>query len=292
MEDYSDWIKAGKISAAARDYGKKIATPGTPLLEIAEKIEAKIYELDGKTAFPVNLSLNHIAAHYTPTKNDVTLFNEGDILKIDVGASFNGAIGDTALTVGNNKELINASKDALDAAIKLCTPGTELREIGKAIRETINSYGFQPITNLSGHGLARYKVHHGISIPNYDNGDKTKLIDGQTIAIEPFATNGEGQVIESIASNIYRLVNKKPTRMPVARKVIEFVDREYKTLPFARRWVENAVPGSAIAFQPLVREGILHSYGQLPEKSKGLVSQHEHTIIVGEKPIVTTLSED
>ena len=292
MEDFSDWIKAGKIAAEARDYGKSIAKPCISLLELADKIEAKIFELGGKTAFPVNLSLNHIAAHYTPTLNDKTLYNEGDILKIDVGASFNGAVGDTALTVGNNKELILASKEALAAAIKLCTPGTELREIGKVVRETINSHGFQPVTNLTGHGLARYVVHFGISVPNYDNGDRTKLFDGQTIAIEPFATEGQGRITEGGISNIYRLISKKPTRSPVGRKVIEFVNKEYKTLPFAKRWVEKAVPSSGLIFQSLVREGILHSYGQLPEISKGLVSQHEHSIIVGDKPIVTTLLKD
>ena len=219
------------------------------------------------------------------------MFKEGDILKIDVGASFNGAVGDTAITVGENKELINASKDALMEAIRLCAPGTELRMIGKVISETINSYNFQSITNLSGHGLARYKVHHGISIPNYDNGDKTQLKDGQTIAIEPFATNGEGQITEGSISNIYRLEIKRPTRSEIGRKVIDFVNREYKTLPFAKRWVEKAIPGSALAFSILVREGILHSYGQLPERSKGLVSQHEHSIIVREKPFVTTIGE-
>lgn len=292
MEDYSDWIKAGNIAAEARELGRKIAKPGTPLLEIAEQVEAKIFELGGKTAFPVNLSLNHLAAHYTPATNDQTLFKEGDILKIDVGASFNGAVGDTAISVGENSELIKASKEALMNAIKLCTPGTELRQIGKTIRETINSHGFQPITNLSGHGLARYVVHYGISIPNYDNGDRTKLIDGMTIAIEPFATTGEGQVTEGAPSNIYRLNAKRPTRNPVCRKVIDFVNKEYKTLPFAKRWVEKAVPGSAMAFPILVREGILHSYGQLPEKSKGMISQHEHSIIVGDKPIVTTLIEE
>ena len=291
-EDYSDWLKAGNIAGEARDYGKKISKPGTPLLEIAEKIESRIAELGGKTAFPVNLSLNHIAAHYTPTLNDQTLYNEGDILKIDVGASYNGAVGDTALTIGNDKELINASKDALAEAIKLCVPGTELRMIGKVIRETINSYNLQSITNLSGHGIARYIVHHGISIPNYDNGDKTKLTNGQTIAIEPFATNGEGQVTEGGVSNIYRLISKRPTRNAIGRKVIDFVNKEYKTLPFAKRWVEKAIPGSAIAFPTLVREGILHSYGQLPERSKGLVSQHEHSILVREKPVIMTLGEN
>lgn len=292
MEDFSDWIKAGNIAAQARDYGKSIAKPGISLLELADKIEAKIFELGGKTAFPVNLSLNHIAAHYAPSLNDKTLYNEGDILKIDVGASFNGAVGDTAITVGNNKELILASKEALAAAIKLCTPGTELKEIGKVIREAINSHGFQPITNLTGHGLARYIVHHGISIPNYDNGDKTKLFNGQTIAIEPFATEGQGRITEGGVSNIYKLISKKPTRSPVGRKIIEFVNNEYKTLPFAKRWIERAIPGSGMVFQSLVREGILHSYAQLPECSKGLVSQHEHSIIVGDKPIVTTLTKE
>ncbi|MFH1638473.1 MAG: type II methionyl aminopeptidase [Candidatus Woesearchaeota archaeon] len=286
-----DWIKAGKIAAEALQYGKEIAKPGIKLLEIAEKVEAKIFELGGKVAFPVNLSLNHIAAHYTPSSNDETLFEEEDILKIDVGAHVNGAVGDTALTLGNNKELIAASEDALKEAIKLSTPGTELREIGKAIQQAISSYGFAPIRNLSGHEIEPYKLHAGMTIPNFDNGNTTVLEEGQVIAIEPFATTGTGKIKEGKPSGIYSFVIDRPVRLPSARRLLSYVQKEYKGLPFSKRALEKKFPQCSIALVTLERAGILHHYPQLPEETKGIVSQAEHTVLVKDKPLVLTRLE-
>lgn len=288
QDSIEDWIKAGKIAHEVLQYGKKIAKPGIKILEIADAIEAKIFEMGAKPAFPTNISLNHVAAHYAPSKNDERVFKEGDLMKIDVGVHVNGAIGDTALTIGSNKELIRASEDALNAAISLIRPGVELREIGSKIDEVAKSYEFIPIKNLSGHGLNRFIVHDKPSIPNYDNSDKTKLEEGQIIAIEPFITDGVGAVTEGGPSNIYRLVKIKPVRHPIARKVMNLVKKEYKSLPFAKRWVENKIMGSALAFSILTREGILHEYMQLPEKSKHNVAQSEHSIIVRDKVKILT----
>lgn len=284
-----DWIKAGKIAAECLEYACSIAKPGVKLLEIAEKTEEKIKGLGAKPAFPVNLSLNHIAAHYAPSSDDETAFTEDDILKIDVGVHVNGCIGDTARTLGNNKELIKAAEDALNAAIPLCTPGRELHEIGKAIENAISPYGFMSIRNLCGHGVSEFKLHSGISIPNYDNADKRALTEGQVIAIEPFATNGSsGKVSEGRPSGIYRLMAAKPVRDMNARKMIAYIAKEYNTLPFAGRWLEKEFQRAKYLIPFLVREGVLHSYPQLYESSRGLVSQAEHTVIVKEKPAVTT----
>jgi methionyl aminopeptidase len=291
MENKQDWIDAGRIAGEVLQYGKNIAVPGIKLLELAEKIEDKIYALGGLPAFPVNLSINYIAAHYTPTINDELILKEEDILKIDVGVHINGAIGDNALTIGPNKELIKASRDALNAALNEAYAGNEVRMIGKAIQETIQSMGFAPIKNLSGHGLGDHVIHSGKTIPNYDNGDTSVLNEGDTIAIEPFATDGDGLVVEGGSSNIYRLEKMKPTRNPTSRKVLKFVTENYQTLPFAKRWVENKIPNSGLAFILLQREGSLHLYPQLRERAKGMVSQAEHSLIIGDKSIVTTKIE-
>lgn len=284
-----DWIKAGKIAAECLSYGCEIAKPGITLFELAEKIEGRIKELGAKPAFPVNLSLNSMAAHYTPSTDDKTIFGEADILKIDVGVHVNGSIGDTARTLGNDKALIKASEDALSAAIQLCAPGVRLREIGKTIANAIADHNFISIRNLSGHGITTFNLHSGISIPNYDNGDETQLKEGQIIAIEPFATSGNsGRVAEGKASGIYKLAMVKPVRDPAARKMLAFIANEYSSLPFASRWLEKDFPKTKFLMQILYREGILHSYPQLYESSKGNVSQAEHTILIKEKPIILT----
>jgi len=289
-----DWIKAGKIASKAREYGCSLIVEGEKLETVMDKVEEFILKEGAKPAFPAQISLNNIAAHYTSPPGDVLVFEKGDICKLDLGVCVNGAIADTAITkeIGDkNKELVEASKAALDAAIKIIKPGIQLKEIGKVIEKEITSRGFNPIRNLSGHGLGEYQIHTGDSIPNYDNGDETELKEGDTIAIEPFATTGNGFIKEGKLSTIYRVVNTKPTRSPTSRKVFAHIIEEYKTLPFCLRQLNKKFNQMQVrlAINELERAGNLYHYTQLPEASDGLVSQHEHTLIVKEKPIVTTL---
>jgi len=278
----SDWEKAKEIATSALSYGADLIKERVLILDVCEKIESKVLELGGKPAFPVNISLNRVAAHYTALPDDKSVVSKGDLVKIDVGVHVNGAIGDVATTIdlGNNKKLVEASQKALENVKALIKPGTELREIGRVIKETISSYGFSPIKNLSGHELGLYKVHAGVTIPNYDNGDVIQLEEGQHIAIEPFATDGEGKVIEGGESGIYRLDQIKPVRDFTARKMIKFIQEEYKTLPFAKRWVVKKFPNGNYILRLLEKENVIKQYTQLVEVGKGLVSQAETSFTV------------
>src|SRR3989344_750442 len=286
------WIEAGRIGAMALDYGRKLVKPGVKLLEVAEKVEQKIRELGGRPAFPCNISRNDLAAHYTPAYNDEGIFLESDIIKLDVGAHIDGCISDNALTIDLSKSypnLVKASIEAVNNAIKSIKPGVKIRELGKVIEKTITSLDANPITNLSGHGIEIYKQHSTPSIPNLDNGNNNVLKENQIIAIEPFATLGNGDVTEGAPSGIYKLENLKPARNNIAREVLKFITEEFKTLPFAKRWVISKFGAKGnLGFSLLERDGIIYSYPQLLERSKGVVSQAEHTILVKEKPIVTT----
>ena len=285
-----DWIKAGEIAAEAREYGKKLIKPGKSHKDVTEKIEAKILELGGKLGFPTQMSLNHVAAHYTALMNKDIEFKEGDLIKLDLGTNINGAIGDTAVTVdlGNNSKLVKASENALKAALDIVKPGIEIGEIGRAIEEEITKMGFKPIKNLGGHGLDKYQIHTEPTIPNYGNGDKTKLVKGQKIAIEPFASTGSGFVGDGNPSEIFQLMHLKNIRSQGAREILRYVSEEFKTLPFAKRQLLGKFNKLQIAtgLMALKREGILHEYGVLPERDKNsMVSQTEHSLIVGEKVI-------
>ncbi len=291
MENLNDWIKAGKIAAEVLNYSKELIKEGASLLEVCSKIEKKINDLDGKPAFPVNISINSVAAHYTAIPEDKTIFRKGDMIKVDIGVEVNGFIGDNSLTIylGDEEkylDLVKASKEALEAAVKVIKPGIKLFEIGKVIQKEIQKYNFSPIRNLSGHGIERYKIHSGINIPNYDNGDKRELKENDIIAIEPFATDGKGYVIEGKLSGIFRLENKKPVRDSNARKVLDYIEKNHKTLPFAKRWIQ--LPMANLALTILEREGILYQYPQLVEENKGFVSQAEYTVLVKDPPIILT----
>jgi len=290
-EEYArDIKKAGEIAQKVKAYAKEIIKKDVKLLDIADKIDAKILELGGKTAFPVNLSINDIAAHYTPTYNDDSTAK--GLLKVDIGVHINGAIADTAFSLDlenseENQKLIKASQNALNSALKIVKHGAKLNEIGKTIQTEIEGLGFSPIRNLCGHSLGEYLVHGGLTIPNYDNGNDAEL-DSGAYAIEPFATTGTGIVYEGKPSGIYQLLERKAVRDSLARQIMDFIEEEYKTLPFAQRWIIKKFSTRAlISLSLMEKAGIIKQYSQLVEKSHEPVSQAENTILITDSNEVT-----
>ncbi len=278
--------KASKIAERALRHAKSMSKPGELLINIAESTEQLILDLGGELAFPINLSINDIAAHYTPYPGDNTSLKEGDVLKIDLGVHIDGWIVDTAITIeiddNKYKELIDASKKALEEISKRIHPDISIGEIGKIVEDTITRKGFEPIRNLSGHQIERYILHAGKTIPNYDTGETTKLGKG-IFAIEPFATTGKGYVVDDKPSTIYILNNIRPVRIPSVRKLLERIANKYKTLPFCLRWIRRDFPdldNIDLAINLLKRQGIIYEYSILVEQSKGIVSQHEKTFYV------------
>ncbi len=283
-KEIEDYKKAGEIAKKIKEFSRKLIKSKMPLLEIAEKIESQILKLGGKIAFPVNLAVNDVAAHFTPSSTSEEKA-EG-LLCVDIGIHVNGKIADTAFSMDlenseENKKIIQASQKALNSAIKKIkqNPFSQLNEIGKTIQETISSFDLSPIKNLSGHSLGNYLVHSGITIPNYDNNNNKKLNEG-AYAIEPFATSGEGVVYDGGKSNIYRLENQKTPRDKTAREIYNFILKNYETLPFCERWIAKKFPKTKLGLMFLEKEGILHHYPQLVEKSRSKVSQAENTILI------------
>src|SRR3990167_6021257 len=244
MEDMKDWIKAGKIAAEVLDYGCGMVKSGISLLEVTDKIENKIEKSGGKCAFPVQFSINDLAAHYTASFDDKNKFKKGDLVKLDVGVHVNGAIGDNARTIDleNNKKIVDASLDALNEAIKLVREGTKLFEIGRVIEKTVVSQKLKPIKNLSGHLIERYTEHAGFNVPNFDNKDETELEEGMIIAVEPFATNGIGMILDGKKAGIYAVISEGTVRDQITREVLTFIREEYQTLPFCKRQLLKYIP--------------------------------------------------
>jgi len=283
-KELSDYKQAGEIAKKIIAYAKSIIKPNILLLEIAQKIHKKIEELGAQPAFPVNLSIDDIAAHYHPTLEDETLAT--GLIKVDIGIHVNGFIADTAFTIdltpdNQHKELIQASKQALNNALSLLkqNPDSTLNQIGETIQTTIEEKGFSPIINLSGHSLSNYELHSGITIPNYANNNPQTLEPG-AYAIEPFATTGEGKIYEGQSSNIFQVINPKNTRSANARKIFDYVWQKYKLLPFSLREIQEKFKTSArTSLRELEQAGIIKNFAQLVEKSHKPVSQAEHTII-------------
>jgi len=283
------YIEAGRITKEAREAAKEMAEPGVKLEDIAERAETLIREEGAQPAFPTNLSINEEAAHYTPEMNDDRELEEGDVLKIDLGAQVDGYIGDTAVTVdlGANDGIVDASASALERVLDAVEPGVEAGEIGRMIQEEIESRGFKPIRNLGGHGLEQYTQHSGDRIPNVETDSTMTLEPGNAYAIEPFATDGDGKVHDGSPGNIYKYEGGN-TRDRTARKILGQVKDRYRTLPFTSRWFDVSPARLKLAFRNLVNSGVFHEYDVLRERDGAVVSQMEHTIVVLEDEVLVT----
>ncbi len=289
MSEREDYLKAGKIAAEALKKAEKMIKPGVLMLEVAENIERFIRE-KSNLSFPINISTNNQAAHYTPGKKDEKTFGEKDVVKIDVGTHENGFIGDTALTIdlsGENGKLLEASEQALENALSIIKAGVMTNEISKEIEKTITSYGFKPVRNLGGHELGQYELHAGFHIPNTYTSTGVKLEEGMAIAIEPFASTGKGYVKEGPITQIFSVIDLKPVRGTNARKVLEQV-KEYKSFPFAERWVKLPEFTLRTGLRELVMSEILRPYPVLIDERGSLISQAEKTIIVEKDSCIIT----
>ncbi len=274
------YLEAGKIAFEVKEFAREIITPGVDLLRIAELIEAKIVELGGKPAFPVNLSKNDIAAHYTPSRDSKETLLEEDVLKVDIGVHVDGYIADTAFTVGGGN-LTKASEKALSEAISIVKAGTSVLEIGRVIEQVIRERGFKPIENLGGHSIDRWNLHSGVTVPNVPKGRDFKLKEGMVIAIEPFSSMGSGRVVDTEEVYIFQFIREVPIRLKGARELLNRVKLEFGSLPFAERWISGYSKRTLeILMTELVKAGALYPHRVLREAKRGLVAQAEETLIV------------
>lgn len=276
--------KAEKISTEVIQFAKPLVKTDDKILDIAETIENKIRELGGKPAWPVNMSINEIAAHYTPEINDTIVLKEGDLVKVDVGVQVNGCPWDRAFTVRIGKKshpLIEASQKALDEALKTMKAGTKVFEISEVTESTVNSLGFNVVRNLSGHGIEQYHQHAYPMIPNSKNTIQAELESGKVYAMEVFTTNGSGIVIESSPTGIFKYHEDKSVRLWEARRILEMAKNEFDQLPFCKRWIKGISPLKLdIALRQLAESSAIETFPPLKEQSNGIVAQTEETVII------------
>jgi len=285
LENYQT---AGALASRILREGAQGIRVGASYLDLVESIEARVKEEGAELAFPLNLSLNEDAAHDTASPGDERVFRKGDVAKLDLGVQIDGYIADTAVTIdlGNNSLLLDASREALEAAIRAIKPGVVAGALGAAIQQEIESRGYRPVANLTGHGLGRFLLHGPPTIHNTAIGGGVMLEEDMVFAIEPFATTGSGRVGEKSRMEIYSQISNRPVRIPAGRTILDRI-RERNGLPFSRRWLGEKKLD--LALPALVRSGTLHVYPVLADIPGSLVSQHEHTVIVtSEGCMVTT----
>ncbi|KZX12868.1 type II methionyl aminopeptidase [Methanobrevibacter curvatus] len=292
------YVKAGKLVSKIRNDASAMIKEGLLVLDLVEFVESEILKSGAEIAFPCNVSINEIAAHYTSPLNDTSLIKAGDLVKLDLGAHIDGFIADSAVTImapgdsllknldeetiSKNQKLIEASAEGLESAIATVKAGIEVGKIGEEVQKTINSYGFNPIVNLNGHSVEQYSLHSGISVPSIKEEGTKKLKEGDVIAIEPFATDGMGFVTDAPGTYIYRFLKERPFRLTYTKRVLKTVKTNYPSLPFSIRWLNEIYQGNRLqnSLKQLVDAGAIYPFQALKEKTNSWVSQKEHTVIV------------
>ncbi len=283
------YFRAGQIAADVRNDIERRVRIGDSLLRIADTVEDLIKVKGGQPAFPCNVCLNDVAAHFTPFLDDEHVVSEGDLLKIDVGVHVDGFIADTATTVSFNPkydDLVEATRTALKEAVNSLKRDIKAGEIGDVISNVARRWGFKPIANLSGHMLDRFIVHAGISIPNIWVSSTQRLKSGTAYAIEPFFTtqDGAGHVIEGESRSIFSFLSRKKTGDRKLDEMIEIIWSRYRTLPFSARWLVDSFDREKVRemLDRLVSLKILRTYPILVEARGGYVAQAEHTVALTE----------
>jgi len=291
----NDYNQAGKIAAEVREMVRAKNYVGRSVYEICEEVENEIIKRGAKCAFPVNVSINEIAAHYTAEPNDPIIITDSDLVKIDLGAQINGYIADTAVTICQDTQfdgLIKTAEDALSNAMSIIKVGIKASDIGRVIEKTIKQSGFKPIANLSGHSLDQYTIHAGKSIPNIWSIGGFSLSENTAYACEPFVTTekGGGFVRNGKIKNIFAINSRKKTKNDEADKLLDYIWEKFNMLPFALRWITKdwEEKKARDLLEQLINKKAVQAYPVLIEINEQKVAQAEHTFIPNENGVIVT----
>lgn len=281
-----DYLKAGNIAGEVRENVRKTDWIGSTLAEICDYVESEIIKRGAKCAFPVNTSMNEIAAHYTAEPNDPKTVSDTDLVKIDLGVQINGYIADTAVTVNYDPQydqMVQTAEDALQNAMSMIKAGVKSKDVGRTIQKTIQDMGFKPIANLSGHSLDQYTIHAGKTVPNMWTIGSFSFSENEAYACEPFVTtkNALGFVRNGKIKNIFALVSRKKTKDDEADRLTDYIWNNFNMLPFALRWLlkEWEEKEARRLLEILVKKKVVRAYAILVEANGKTVAQAEHTFI-------------
>ncbi|MFW9847502.1 MAG: type II methionyl aminopeptidase [Candidatus Thorarchaeota archaeon] len=293
-DPWDKWKRAGVVAREALEIARPMIQPGIKVLDIVQATEKHILENATGIAFPCNIAINNVAAHYTSPLDDETVIEEGDLVTVDVGAHIDGCISDSAFTIALNpdhNDLVKAAESATTVAIKMMRVGAKLNTIGALIEDTIESAGFKPIKQLSGHQMNEYELHGEKQVPCVSGKAEAVVEEGEVYAIETFASTGSGNVSDLPNPLIYQLL---PIRVPVrqrgSKQFLGIARKEYGEFPFAKRWIAERMGRAKInlAIRELGQNGALIAHNILAEEKGEFVSQHEHTVLITEKGRIQT----
>ncbi len=199
---------AGRITGEALLVARDMVRPGVSTYEIDEAIRQYIEKCGatpaflGYSGFPASacISINDEVIHGIPSKSRI--LKEGDIVKIDTGATYRGYVGDSARTIPVGKvseearKLIEVTRDSFWRGVEALTVGNRLGDVGNAIDTLVRENGFSTVRRYVGHGIGS-DMHEAPDVPNFGTpGRGIRLCAGMTLAIEPMVNVGSYEVRE------------------------------------------------------------------------------------------------
>jgi len=194
--------QAGRIVASVLELLRSQLKPGMRTKELDDIAARELAKLGAKASFkgyrgfPASLcvSINDEIVHGIPGKR---VIKEGDVVSLDLGATFDGFQGDSAITVGvgktssRAKQLMETTEAALRAGISAAHDGARLGDISATIQEYVESRGYSVVREYTGHGIGR-ELHEEPQIPNFGwAGTGPELKRGMTLALEPMVNIGD-----------------------------------------------------------------------------------------------------
>lgn len=286
-EELKKYRCAGKIAREVRLEIRKTVKEGMPIIDVCEKVEGMTRQKGGKPAFPCNVSINDVAAHYTSPPGDEQTIPEKAVVKVDIGVHVDGYIADTATTICFDPEyddMVDTAEQALAHAVEILRPGLSITRFGSEIQKSIKTRGYKPISNLTGHLIRRYIIHAGKSLPNSFNLSTSRIKEGEIYGVEPFVTVTSATArVENIKQEcIFRFQKNKSLKNPYAKKMLSYIKQNFLTLPFTERWLTNFASSDSYrsAFSELLKSKAVMGYPVFVEASKKTVAQAEYTILI------------
>lgn len=331
--DLEDFRRAALIHKVARRKAKLMLFSGGKVADLVNEVESIIIKLckqdkqtyfakgslknnDSGIAFPVGVNINNVIAHDSKLHNDERIFYRGDVVKIDIGVHVNGRIIDSAFThiitdqagVHDDNHIYNtvldASRDSMFNAIKMCGVDQNILEISETIQEVINSYDINdtpivPIYGIGGHNILKHKIHGDkliLSVPNKEAQDGQRIEEDEIYAIETYASNGFGSMTQNneLSKCSHFMFNQQQNNTKI-NKMFKTFDlynwiQTRNGLPFSLNWIDNVHNNIRInkfdkSLKYGIENGLIVSYPPLLERPNSVVAQFEHTIHINENSI-------
>jgi len=298
---------AAQVANAALAYVASLCQPGASVLAICQagdefitnetsKVFAKKKFLRG-VSFPTCISLNNTACNFSPLPaNDVTIA-EGDVVKIDLGAHFDGypsQVGHTIVAtanpqepiVGRKADVICAAHFAGECALRLCRPGNKASVVTKAIKDVADVFQCNPVAGFHSFQIGRYEVEGEKSIPNAEEEDKEKKVEDITFEenevyiLDILMSTGEGIVKPGAAkTSVYRKTEQMYNlKLNASRYVIAEVNKRFNKLPFTLRALDEK--RGRLGIGECLKNGLVEDYPVVYEKDGEIVAQFKFTILL------------